>query len=86
MGYEGPGGEPSTRAAEQRDLRTGMTPSQRINTIAEGQRRSRGLGNARGASPAPLTAQRALEMDYESYYQFTQTPAGRAMLGDDGFR
>jgi hypothetical protein len=76
---------PSTRSVGRRDPR--MTPSQRINTIAEGQRRNRGLGNMRGASPSgPMTPQRALEMNYDDYYAFTQTPAGRALLGDDGMR
>jgi hypothetical protein len=86
-GYEPEAAVPSPRATEQRDRRTGMTPSERLGMVRRGQAQARSLGNARGSSPTgPLTAQRMMEMDYDTFYRVSQTPEGRAVLGDDGMR
>jgi hypothetical protein len=61
MGYEPP--------AARRDVRP--TPSERVNMISEGQRRSRGLGNARGSSPQGMTKERVAAMsgsEFDRWY------------------
>ncbi len=52
-----------------------------IRTVQNGQDQSRSLGNARGAAPAPLTADRLLKMSDEDFAKALSTPEGIGLMG-----
>lgn len=53
----------------------------KIANIASGQQQNRSLGNTRGSAPAPLTAQRLLEMSDKDFDKMLSTPEGKALMG-----
>lgn len=55
--------------------------SAKIATIAQGQKLNQSLGNARGSAPAPMTAQRLLELSPDEFAKVLNTPEGRALMG-----
>jgi len=55
--------------------------AERIASAAQGQRQGGGLSGVRGSGPAPLTAQRLLEMSDSDFARTIATPEGRALLG-----
>jgi hypothetical protein len=83
-GYEPEASAPSARPTGRQAPR--MTGAERISNIQRGQQQARSLGNARGSSPRAMTPERMLEMSYDEFYNYSHTPEGRAMLGDDGMR
>lgn len=54
---------------------------QRLQNVAAGQQQARSLGNVRGSGPAPLTAQRLLQMTEAEFAKTIGTPEGKALLG-----
>jgi len=49
--------------------------------VAAGQQQARGLSGARGSGPAPMTAQRLLEMSDAEFTKSLETEEGRALMG-----
>lgn len=75
---------PAAEAAEQNAEPPAQNESERIATIAQGQQHARTLGNVRGASPPPLSAQTLTRMTDAEFRAFADkaTPAQlRAVLG-----
>jgi len=58
-----------------------QTPGDRLAQVAAGQQQARGLSGARGSGPAPMTAQRLLEMPDSEFSKMMETEEGRALLG-----
>lgn len=56
-------------------------PAARLRNIAAGQQQARSLGNSRGTGPAPLTAQRLLEMSEKDFAKMLDNPEAMALLG-----
>ncbi len=54
---------------------------QRLQNIAAGQRQARSLSDSRGSAPAPLTAQRLLELSPKEFEKMMNTPEGKAIMG-----
>lgn len=55
--------------------------AEKLQQLERGQQQARSLGNARGAGPAPLTAQRLLELDDKEFAKMMETTAGLELLG-----
>jgi len=54
---------------------------QRLQNIAAGQQQARSLGAARGSGPAPLTAQRLLEMSEKDFAKILETVVPDYLVG-----
>lgn len=55
--------------------------AERLATVAKGQQQNQSLGNIRGSAPAPLTAQKLLEMSPDEFAKVLNTPEGRNLMG-----
>jgi hypothetical protein len=55
--------------------------AERLANIAAGQQHARSIGNASGTGPAPLTAQRLLEMPEAEFAKMLEKPEAMALLG-----
>lgn len=63
---------PPPAAATQAARPQSPTGVQRLQTLAQGQEQARSLGNARGAGPVPLTANRLVEMSQDEFAAFLE--------------
>lgn len=55
--------------------------TERLATVAKGQEQNKSLSNIRGSAPAPLTAQKLLEMSPDDFSKMLNTPEGRNLMG-----
>ena len=72
---------PSANGDGAADATAQPTAGERLARVAAGQQQGRGLGGARGAGPAPLTAQRLAEMSDSDFEKAMNTEEGRALFG-----
>jgi hypothetical protein len=66
-------------AAPQAARAQAPTGAQRLQTLAQGQEQARSLGNARGAGPVPLTANRLVEMSQDEFAAFLDKATSEQM-------
>lgn len=82
-GYASPAPKQQEAETQPESVAPPQVPAARaqLETIAAGQQHARSLGNTSGSGPAPLTAQRLLEMPEAEFAKMLEKPEALALFG-----